>query len=180
MMILFITSIKCQTNGNSTTDVILTGYTSRSFIATPVDDDAINIILQCGNKAPSARNSQPWRFTVVKNQEIIGKLVRNATAGNVVIIVSGLISDQPGMSVSFDCGLATQNMVVAAQSLGLGAHIYTGPVQNINTNMKQELEIPTGYNVVSLIQIGNIDKSVDAVSSASPRNDLKAVVNYKQ
>lgn len=179
MLLLCSVTLKSQTSGNSTTTVILEGYTARSFTTTTVDDDAIKIILQCGNKAPSARNSQPWRFTVVKDQELIGQMVRDATAGNVVIIVSGLQTDQPGMSISFDCGLATQNMVVAAQSLGLGAHIYTSPVQNINANLKQALEIPEGYNAVSVLQIGHIEKSPDAVSSASPRNDLKDVVNYK-
>jgi len=172
-------SLKSQTYGNATTNVILSGYTTRSFTATTVDDAAINLILQCGNKAPSARNSQPWRFTVVRDQEIIGKLVRNATTGNVVIIVSGLETNQPGMSIDFDCALATENMVIAAISLGLGAHIYTGPIQNINTTMKQTLGIPNGYRAVSLLQIGHIDQNVDAVSSASPRNDLKGIVNYK-
>jgi hypothetical protein len=45
--------------------------------------------------------------------------------------------------------------------------------------MKQILEIPYGYRVVSVLRVGNIDKSVDAVSSASTRKKLEEVVNYK-
>jgi nitroreductase len=179
LMFVCMLSLRSQTTGNTTTGVMLSGYTARSFTAETIDDNALNLILQCGNKAPSARNGQPWRFTVVKDQQIIGQLVRNATAGNIVIIISGLESGQQGMSVEFDCGLATENMVVAAQSLGLGAHIYTGPVQNINTTLKQTLEIPAGYKAIAVLQIGQIDAKTDAVSSASPRNDLKGVVNYK-
>ncbi len=168
-----------QSKGNSVTDVILSAYTARSFIAKPVADSDIDLILRCGIKAPSARNSQPWRFTVVKDQKIVGSIARNVAAGNILVVVSGVETEQGGANVDFDCALATQNMVVAAQSLGLGAHIYTGPVQQINSTMKETLDIPNGYRVVSVIQIGHIDSSVDAVSSASPRNALKEVVNYK-
>ncbi len=172
-------TLKSQTSGNSVTEVILSAYTARSFVAKPVADSDIDLILRCGIKAPSARNSQPWRFTVVKDQKIVGSIARNAAAGNILIVVSGLETDQPGTNVDFDCALATQNMVIAAESLGLGTHIYTGPVSQINSSMKETLEIPKGYRAVSVLQIGHVNKTVDAVSSASPRNSLKEVVNYK-
>jgi nitroreductase len=70
-------------------------------------------------------------------------------------------------------------MYIAAQSLGLGAHIYTGPVGNINSTRKQALAIPEGYRVISVLRVGNIDKNIDAVSSASPRKKLEEIVNYK-
>lgn len=70
-------------------------------------------------------------------------------------------------------------MFIAAQSLGLGAHIYAAPVNNINTTKKQVLEIPEGYRAVSVLRIGNINRNVDAVSSASTRKKLEEVVNFK-
>jgi nitroreductase len=169
-----------QTTGNSVTDVILSGYTVRKFTTEPVTDSNIELILKCGLKAPSARNSQLWKFTVVKDNSLIGEIIPNSTAGNVLIIVSGQGSVQQGMNVDFDCALATENMFIAAQSLGLGAHIYTGPVGNINSAKKQALAIPEGYRVISVLRVGNIDKNIDAVSSASTRKKLEEVVNYKQ
>lgn len=70
-------------------------------------------------------------------------------------------------------------MYVAAQSLGLGAHIYARPVGNINTTLKQKLGIPDDYQAVTVLRIGSIDKSVDAVSAASTRKKPEEVVNYK-
>jgi nitroreductase len=168
-----------QTTGNGVTDVILSGYTARKFTTEPVTDSNIDLILKCGLKAPSARNSQNWKFTVVKDNALIGEIIPNSTAGNILIIVSGQESVQQGMNVDFDCALATENMFIAAQSLGLGAHIYTGPVGNINSAKKQALAIPEGYRVISVLRVGNIDKNIDAVSSASTRKKLEEVVNYK-
>ena len=41
------------------------------------------------------------------------------------------------------------------------------------------VEIPEGYMVISVLRIGNIDRSIDAVSSASPRKQIHDIVNYK-
>ena len=107
-------------------------------------------------KAPSARNSQQWKFTVVKNENLVSQTVRNATPGNIMIIVSGAEETKEGMNVDFDCALAAENMFVAAQGLGLGAHIYTGPIRNVKSNL-QEFGIPTGFRPIAIIQIGHIE-----------------------
>ncbi len=171
--------IQGQTNGNSVTDAILSSYSAKMFTTEPVSEGEIDLVLKCGIKAPSARNSQLWKFTVVKDNSIIESLIPNITAGNILIVISGRESDQPGINIDFDCALATAYMYMAAQGLGLGAHIYAGPVDQINSTKKQVLEIPEDYRVVSVLRIGNIDKNIDAVSSASTRKSLEEVVNYK-
>jgi len=168
-----------QSSGSSVTDVILSGYTARKFTSEPVPDSKLDLILKCGIKAPSARNGQPWKFTVVKDNSLISEIIPGSTPGNVLILVSGPESAQQGMSTEFDCALATENMFVAAQSLGLGAHIYTGPVGNINATKKQALSIPEGFRVISVLRIGNIDKNIDAVSSASTRKKAEDIINYR-
>jgi hypothetical protein len=70
-------------------------------------------------------------------------------------------------------------LIVAAHILGLGARIYGGPVGNINSK-KELFQIPSGYKAVVVLRIGNINKSVDAVSSATPRNKPEEVINYKK
>ncbi len=131
----------------------------------------------CGMKAPSARNSQLWKFTVIRDENLISQVVRNPVPGNVVIIVSGLEDDKEGINVDFDCALATENMYVAAQGLGLGAHIYTGPIRGVNSQ-KQDFGIPTGYRAISVLRVGDIDRNVDAVSAASARKEKEEVVNF--
>ncbi len=116
---------------------------------------------------------------------LVTGILTGQTNGNCVVdaILSSYtartFTDEPVSDSDFDCALATENMFIAAVGLGFGAHIYTGPVQNINSNMKEKLEIPEGYRVISILQIGHIDKNVDATSSASTRKSLEEIVNYK-
>lgn len=167
-------------SGNSTSliDLIAGTYSAKKFIAQPVDEELIRQILESGAKAPSARNLQPWHFTVVKDFDMVSKLAGQAAEGCVAIIVSGLTEEQPGVNAIFDCGLATQNMYLAAQSLGLGAHLYAGPVSHVNAQYRENLGIPDGYDAEIILCVGYVDPEVDAVSSASVRNPLADMVNY--
>jgi nitroreductase len=79
----------------------------------------------------------------------------------------------------FACGLATESMFIAAHGLGLGARIYGGPVGNVNSK-KDLFQIPTGYKAVMILRIGNVDKTTDAVSAATPRKGFEEVVNFKK
>ena len=84
------------------------------------------------------------------------------------------------MNVDFDCALATENMFIATLSLGLGARIYTGPVGRINADMRETLQVPEGYRVVSALRIGNLTDDADAVTQATSRKEMKEVVNYTE
>ena len=178
MLVSGTATLKSQTNNVGVIDVIMSGYSAKMFTTKPVSDSEIDQIVKCGMKAPSGRNMQPWKFTVVKDQTMTKEILQDITAGNILIIISGQ-EKQDGTVNVFDCALATENMYIAAQALGLGAHIYAGPVANINTTWKQKLEIPADYKAVTVLRVGSIDKSVDAVSSASTRKKPEEVVNYK-
>jgi hypothetical protein len=70
-------------------------------------------------------------------------------------------------------------MFIAAHGLGLGARIYGSPAGNINSK-KEEFQIPAGYKAIVALRIGNVDKSVDAVSAATPRKSPEEIINYKK
>jgi nitroreductase len=171
--------LKGQVKGNPVIDEILTGYSVRNYSSEPVTDQQLDLILKCGIKAPSANNRQPWKFTVIRDDSTMKEIIDNVVPGNVLIIVSGVESEQGGRTPDFDCGLATHSMFLAAGGLGLGARIYGRPVNNLN--LKREVyQIPSGYKAVMVLRIGNIEKSVDAVSAASPRKMPQEVINYKK
>jgi nitroreductase len=157
---------------------MLTGYSERAYISEPVSDQQLDLILKCGIKAPSGMNSQPWKFTVIKDEATMKEMINNVVPGNVLVIVSG-IESQDGATPDFACGLATENMFVAAHGLGLGARIYGSPVGNINSK-KDLFQIPSGYKAVAVLRIGNIDRNVDAVSAATPRKKPEEVINFKK
>ena len=176
--LLAVSNLYGQISDNCVTEKILSMYSERKYTTEPVTDQQLDLILNCGIKSPSARNLQPWKFTVIKDEATMKEIIADIVPGNVLIVVSG-IESEGGTTPDFDCGLATQNMFVAAHSLGLGARIYGSPVGNMNAK-KELFQVPAGYKVVVVLRIGNADKSVDSVSGATPRKTSGEVVNYKK
>jgi nitroreductase len=173
-----VSNLNGQVSDNSVTEKMLSMYSERKYTTEPVTEQQLGLILECGIKSPSARNLQPWKFTVIKDEATMKEIISDIVPGNVLIVVSG-IESEGGTTSDFDCGLATENMFVSAHSLGLGARIYGSPSGKINSN-KELFQIPAGYKVVVVLRIGNADKSVDSVSGATPRKTSGEVVNYKK
>ena len=153
------------------TDLFLSAQATKEFSDDVVTDAQIEKLLKAAVKSPNTTNSQPWHFTAVMKEGYIKELVPNATKGCVIIIVSA-----PSGNI-FDCGIATQSINLAAQSMGLGANIYMDKISYINSeDIKRTYKIPEGYDAVSLVCVG-YPKS-DAISGASERNDLESFVTY--
>ncbi|MRR23839.1 nitroreductase family protein [bacterium] len=176
LLILATGTAQSQPSGNPVTDLLLSAWSPRNYTEVPVTDQQIDMIMQCGIKAPSSRNGQPWHFTVLRNEALMKEIIPNITPGNVIIVISGKVS-QSGTTPDFDCGLATQNMFVAATSMGLGARIYGGPIAAAREK-RGALQIPEGFTPVIMLRVGNIEKSTDAVSGASPRKAKEEIVNW--
>jgi nitroreductase len=173
-----LTNLQGQAADNCVTKVILSSYSERAYTSEPVADAQLDVILECGMKAPSARNLQPWRFTVIKDEATMKEIVADVVPGNALVVVSGMVSEDGG-TPDFDCGLAAENMFLAAHGLGLGARMYGSPAAKINEN-RDLFQIPAGYNAVIVLRIGNVDEGVDAVSAATQRKSRQEVINYRQ
>ncbi|MCU0366169.1 MAG: nitroreductase family protein [Bacteroidales bacterium] len=65
LVAVMITSqiMNAQSSGNAVVDQLLAAWSPRNFTSEAVTDQQLDLILQCGIKAPSARNNQPWRFS---------------------------------------------------------------------------------------------------------------------
>ncbi|MEY8351931.1 nitroreductase family protein [Lachnospiraceae bacterium 54-53] len=162
---------------NAVIQTILDSHSTKVFAEGAVSPEDLQLILESGAKAPSARNLQPWHFTVVTGSKVSG-IIDQAAQGNVLIIISGADDAGEGMLVDYDCGLASAYLYLAAQSLGYGSHIYMGGVSDINQNKREELKIPDGYSAVTMMLIGNVTEDTDALSSATARNPLDDTVTY--
>jgi nitroreductase len=158
---------------------IINHYSARNFATGAIPRGDLDIILQAGIRSPSASNSQPWHFTVVQNLELAKKIVPQAVQGNVLIIVSAAGDNKTNTREIIDCSLATQSIYLAAQALGYGSRIYTGPINNLNQNLKGEIGLPAGHSAVALVRIGKVEGNVDAVSAASARKAANSMVTYK-
>ena len=83
---------------------------------------------------------------------------------------------------AFDCGLAVQNMYIAAASLGYGAKIISSPTMSLNgenhDQICEKLGIDTSLTAVAVLLVGKADQTVDGVSGATTRSgmDEKTVI----
>jgi nitroreductase len=176
---LGISFLSAQNRNEPAINTILNHFAARNYSSTAVTKAEIDTIIQAGIRAPSAGNRQPWNFVVVQNQALAKKIVPQVTDGNILIVVSVAGDGKTNGAVILDCGLAVQSMYLAAQALGLGSRIYTGPVDAINKNYKEDLGLSGNINAIAVIRIGRLPAGVDAVSSASSRNSADKIVTYK-
>jgi len=162
------------------TGVITSHYATpaNGFASGAIPKADLDQIIKAAVRAPSARNAQPWQFTVVQNLTLAKKMVSQTVDGNVIIVVSASGDGKTNGTEILDCALAVQSIYLAAQALGYGSRIYTGPMNDINKNLKAELGLPSGHSAVALVRVGKVEKT-DAVSGASPRKSVDSVVTYK-
>jgi nitroreductase len=187
MLSIVILAVLCGVFGMSAlgaqesgpTAAISNHYAARNFVAGTITQTELDRILTAGIRAPSASNRQPWYFTVVRNRTLANQIVPNMPEGNILIVISASGDGKTNGREILDCGLATQSIYLAAQTLGLGSRIYTGPMDTINQRFKTDLGLPGGYSAVALVRVGRVQPGVDAVSAASSRRSLDSMVNYK-
>ena len=83
---------------------------------------------------------------------------------------------------SFDCGLACQNMVIAASALGYGTKIISSPTMTLNGTehdaLCEKLGVDPALNAVAVLLVGKVDTTVDTVSTPSVRNTIEEKVSF--
>ncbi|MDR1576158.1 MAG: nitroreductase family protein [Treponema sp.] len=158
---------------------IINHYAANNFVAGAIPAADLDRIVQAGIRAPSARNRQPWHFTVVQNLALAKKVVPQTLDGNALIVISAAGDGKTNGAEILDCALAAQSIYLAAQALGYGSRIYTGPIDGVNRGLKSDLGLPGGHSAVVLIRVGKISAGTDAVSAASSRKPAGNMVTYK-
>ena len=107
-------------------DVILARRSIRAYTGEPVREELLTTLLEAAMAAPSSSNRKPWHFVVVQNNETLsklsdihphGKMLGSAAAA---IVVCGDLDISPDYWIQ-DCSAATENILIAAAALGLGA-----------------------------------------------------------
>jgi len=115
-------------------DNIATRTSVRAYTDEPVSDADIETMLRAGMAAPSAMNRQPWEFIVINNPDTLkslaGKLryakMLNEAPLAIVVCAEKMITTRDGRTVEnmfweHDASAATENILLAAHALGLGA-----------------------------------------------------------
>jgi len=171
----------------------------RRYTSKPVDDKALNTILEAARQAPSWYNTQCWRFIVVRDSQTRNRLADTGTdiapgrpnsgaeamrVTPIAIVVcaelkksgyflkggKGPVTDK-GDWYMYDVALAMHNLMLAAHSLGLGT-VLVGAFDAIKA--AEVLGVPEGFAVVAMTPLGYPDES----PSPRGRKELDEIVFY--
>ena len=141
--------------------------TIRRFKPNPIDAKMLRSILEAGRWAPSFSNLQPWRFIVIKDQGLKNALDKAAresvlhlgiNEAPVVILVCVDRRIDPLHAIEAGAA-ATQNMTLAAHSLGLGAGWIGIWGTEAEASIQKIFKLPETVRAVSLLPIGIPDES---------------------
>jgi nitroreductase len=178
---LLFQSCKRVINEPAVNECIMTRVSVRAYTADKVSETQIEKMLRAGMAAPSAVNKQPWHFIVVTEQVQLDALAevtpnaKMAAAAPLAIVVCGDMSKTlEGEARDFwiqDCSAATQNILLEAHALGLGA-VWTGtwPALERCAAVAQVLDIPEGIVPFATIVIGHPAGENKPKDKWNPRN----------
>lgn len=149
---------------NNCLKTIFSRKSVRSFTSQEVNTELLEELARAGMAAPSARNLQPWAFVIVTNRSTLdalaerlpyAKMLFEAPAAIVVCGDLAKVGDSPEGYWVQDCSTATQNILLAAEALGLGA-VWTGvhPRADRVTTVKDVLKLPDNVIPLNVIPIG--------------------------
>ncbi len=150
---------------NQTLEVIHNRKSVRNFTSQPVTKHQIETLLRAGMAAPTAVNRQPWVFYVVTLRKTLNALseqlpyAKMLTQAQAAIVVSGDMEKAGNLKDKGywvqDCAAATQNILLAAESMGLGA-VWTAsyPYDDRTKVVIKELNLPDNHIPLNVIPIG--------------------------
>ena len=202
---IFVASIGCTNNQPAQTECckecknpvienIMARRSVRAYKEQAVPRELMEQVVECGINAPNAMNAQQWEVRVVESKAWIDKAteaykqsVKGTPAEKMVTEPSFknmfrnapaviFIGHKPSKYTAVDCGLMAENMMLAAQSLGLGTVCMASPVmfltQAAGAEFLSSLSFSEGYEPLICIGIGYADEA----PAAKPRN--KEVIKY--
>jgi nitroreductase len=144
-------------------DLLRSRRSIRAFAERPVPPEVLTRLLVAAMTAPSACNSQPWEFVVVTQPETMDRLRSKLLFARYNAPAAIAVCANPGIAHSAvarhywvqDCSAATQNILIAATGLGLGA-VWIGvyPLPSVIAPVRQTLGLPEHVTPLALVYVG--------------------------
>ena len=180
LLATILIAMACNTARKSSAEAVLeniqTRTSIRQYTSEPLKEAEIETLLKAGMAAPSGKNIQPWSFVVVTDSETRASLVtkgvnRMYAEAPCLIVVCGETTmlrrpadapadapeeEMPNPNWSIDCSAATENILLAAHALGLGA-VWTAcwPYEDRYAPVKDILGIPEKIMPLAIIPVGH-------------------------
>ena len=161
-------TVSAADNGQAAIENIMTRTSIRQYKAQAVEQEKIDIMLKAAMAAPTAVNLQPWHFIVITDTAVINQLAGpRPTNAPLMIAVCGdtnkTTMDDGNKLPDFwvqDVSAATENLLLAAHALGLGA-VWTGvyPVMERVADVANVLNCPENIIPLAVVRIGYPDEA---------------------
>lgn len=145
---------------------ILSRRSIRKYSGRDIPEEHYEILLRAAMYAPSARNRQPWHFIIIGDKTILTALAESTPAWKMLshasraIIICGdtTIEDTESFVIQ-DCSAATQNILLTAHELGLGA-VWLGvhPREDRVRTISELFKLPSNIIPVSMLSLGYPDE----------------------
>jgi len=143
-------------------EALRTRRSIRKYTNEEIPEGDIRKIIEAAMSGPSAVNSQPWHFIIIKNRSVLNEIpkaslyAQMAKDATIAIVVCGDPKlDKIPQFWQQDCCIAAQNILLAAHSLGYGA-VWTAayPLEDRVKNLQKLLGIPASIIPLAVIPIG--------------------------
>ncbi|MBQ3624092.1 MAG: nitroreductase family protein [Prevotella sp.] len=171
----------CKNVEKAVINNIMTRTSVRQYQDKAVEQDKVETMLRAGMAAPTAVNKQPWHFIVVNDKAILEKIaeinpnkrmLKTAPLG--IIVCGNLEKALSGDAQQYwiqDTSAATENILLAAHGLGLGA-VWTAlfPNKNRYEPLRELLGIPEHIMPLNIIIIGYPAESPTPKDKWKPEN----------
>ena len=138
----------------------------RNFTEQAVSREQLDTLVRAAMAAPSGRDMRPWKFIVVDNREVMDRLAEELPYAKMLktaqaaVVVCGDMSvvdkkGNPSGNWTFDCSAATENLLLAAEAMGLGA-VWTGvhPYEDRLAAVTKAFNLPENIIPLNVIPIG--------------------------
>ena len=128
----------------------------RKYISERISDEVLEKILKAGMNAPSAKNTKPYEFIIVRDKSKLEKLSM-ATEHAYMVKDSDLTIIVLGKEETFfwqlDLGATIQNMLLEARHYGIGS-CWIGINKEQEQEVKKEFAVPAEWNIISMVSFG--------------------------
>ena len=159
--------VGCVPKRQDYSQAVLKNIFSRKSVRTykdePVSPEQVETLLKAAMAAPSGRNLQAWRFVVVREQAVKEKIAvgfnKMIAKAPVAIVVCGQIAKddgEPNNNWTADCAAATENLLLTAEALGLGA-VWTAcyPYEDRMMPAIEALALPDNVKPYCIVPVGH-------------------------
>lgn len=149
-----------------------------------IEAERVRSILKAGMQAPSGKNLQPWKFTVVDNVELIKELGSLCKFSRFVCNASSLIFVYLDKELSYDykkdtlaIGACVQNMLLAAHEKKV-ASCWIGEISDQSDLVDEKLNIPQNRELMAVLAIGIENTAVTSRLKRSLRTSLDQKIDF--